>query len=115
MTQRRTEFQASVQKAKWFILVPLLAFLFVVIRFCHCLPQHPEQNRKQRPNCGKARNSLHVEMHAVIALAGEMELFALEKKLPEASALLPSLKWELSNGLQALDVARMEMRREKVA
>jgi len=58
---------------------------------------------------------MHVEMHTVVALAGQVEALAKENKFQELKALMPSLQSELTLGLQALVVARMELLKEKVA
>ena len=58
---------------------------------------------------------MHVEMQRVIELATQIEHLAKENSLSDILPLIPVLKSELIEGLEALQNARMELYKEKVA
>lgn len=58
---------------------------------------------------------MNVEMKNVIDLAGQIEVLARQNSLAELMPLVPTLKSALIEGLEALEVARMELPSEKVA
>lgn len=84
--------------------------------------------RPRKLNAGKGNTSeiilaahtikgqcMNVEMKNVVSIAGQIEVLAMKNSLTQLLPLLPVLKKALAEGLEALQVALLELTTEKVA